>query len=298
MRYVLAGASGFLGRALRERLIGEGHEVTQLVRRAPQSPDQTWWDPARGQLEAGVLAGAGAVVNLSGATVGRVPWTSGYRRTLRESRIGPTTTLATALADMSEPPVLVSQSATGYYGMDRGAEELDEDSPSGDGFLAGLARDWESATEPAAKAGVRVVKLRTSAVFDQSGGVLRLLQVPFRLGVGGRLGSGRQYMPMVSLDDWLAAVRFTVDRADAQGSYNVTLPHPATNAELTSALGAAFHRPTLLPVPGLALRTGLGEFSAELAGSRRLVPRRLLEAGFSFSAPDVTSMVAAALHRS
>ncbi|GAA2757213.1 TIGR01777 family oxidoreductase [Actinopolymorpha rutila] len=297
MRFVLAGGSGFLGQALRTRLTGEGHEVTQLVRRPPQAADQRRWDPDRGQVDAEVLAGADAVVNLAGANLGRVPWTSSYRQTIRTSRLGTTSTLARALAELPDPPVFVSGSATGYYGKDRGDLLLDEDSPAGDGFLAELCRDWEAATDPADRAGVRVVHLRTSPVLDRSGGVFKLMERQFRLGAGGRLGSGRQYLPMIALDDWLSAVQFLVDRADARGPYNLTIPEPATNAEFTKALGAALHRPTLLPVPAVALRTALGEFSAEMLGSVRLMPRRLLDAGFTFAAPDVTALVDSALHR-
>ncbi|SDT07524.1 TIGR01777 family oxidoreductase [Actinopolymorpha singaporensis] len=297
MRFVLAGASGFLGQALRARLTGEGHDVTQLVRRPPQGEDQAQWDPDRGQVDAEVFSGAGAVVNLAGATIGRVPWTSSYRQTIRTSRLGTTSTLARALADLPDPPVFVSASATGYYGKDRGDLLLDEDSPAGDGFLAELCRDWEGATEPAERADVRVVHLRTSPVFDRSGGAFKLMERQFRFGAGGRLGSGRQYLPMIALDDWLSAVQFLVDRADARGPYNLTIPEPATNAEFTKVLGAALHRPTLLPVPAVALRTALGEFSAEMLGSVRLAPRRLLDAGFTFAAPDVTALVDSALRR-
>ncbi len=297
MRFVLAGSSGFLGQALRARLTGEGHEVTQLVRRAPQAADQARWDPDRGEVDTEVLAGADAVVNLAGASIGRVPWTPSYRQTIRASRLATTSTLARALADLPEPPVFLSGSATGYYGKDRGDLLLDEDSPPGDGFLAELCRDWEGATDPAERAGVRVVHLRTSPVFDRSGGAFKVMELQFRLGAGGRLGSGRQYLPMICLDDWLSAVQFLAGQADARGPYNLTVPEPTTNAEFTKALGAALRRPTLLPVPAVALRTALGEFSAEMLGSVRLIPRRLLAAGFTFTAPEVDALVGSALHR-
>jgi uncharacterized protein (TIGR01777 family) len=265
MRYVLAGASGFLGRALQSQLERDGHEVRRLVRREPRSPEEFRWDPARDELDAGVLTGAGAVVNL-------------------------------AVASQAEPPVFVVQVGSSYYGDDRGTEDLDEDSTPTAGFLAGVVRRWEQAAMPAEEAGARVIYLRSGAVLDGSGGALPLLSVPFRLGLGGRLGSGRQYMPMVSLPDWLAAVRFVVDDDGCSGAYNLTLPEPATNAELTRALGQAMGRPTVVAVPRFAMRAILGGFATELLGSRRLHPRRLLAAGFTFTAPDVNSLVAVALH--
>lgn len=298
MRYVLAGASGFLGRALHADLAGAGHDVIRLVRRSPQSPHESRWDPAHDQVDPGVLADADAVVNLAGASIGRIPWTAAYRQTLRESRVTTTRTLANAMASVPEPPVFVAQSAIRYYGEGRGDEVLTEESLPGRGFLAGVVREWEDATAPAERAGVRVVRLRTGVVLDRSGGAFPLMTTPFRLGLGGRLGSGQQYMGMVTLSDWLSAVRFVVERAHCQGPYNLTLPEPPTNVEFTEALGAALKRPTPVPVPAFVLRTVLGGFSIELLDSLRILPNRLLEAGFRFSAPDVTRAVAAALHRS
>ncbi|MEQ4205873.1 TIGR01777 family oxidoreductase [Actinopolymorpha sp. B9G3] len=298
MRYVLAGASGFLGRALHADLARAGHDVIRLVRRTPQSPHESQWDPAHDQVDPGVLADADAVVNLAGANIGRIPWTAAYRQTIRTSRITTTSTLANVLAGLPEPPVFVAQSAIRYYGEGRGDEELTEDSLPGLGFLAGVVREWEEATSPAERAGVRVVRLRTGVVVDRSGGAFPLIAAPFRLGLGGRLGSGQQYMGMISLTDWLAAVRFVVERPGCQGAYNLTLPEPPTNAEFTQALGAALKRPTPAPVPAFVLRTVLGGFSIELLDGLRILPSRLLEAGFTFTAPDVASAVAAALHRS
>jgi uncharacterized protein (TIGR01777 family) len=298
MRFVLAGASGFLGRALRADLEHDGHEIAQLVRRPARTPAEVHWDPDRGEIDPAVLAGADAVVNLAGASIGRVPWTPAYRRTLRQSRIGTTRTLARALARQPNGAVLVVQSGTAYYGKDCGTRELTEDAPAGDGFLATLAHDWEQASGPAELAGTRVVRLRTGVVCDAAGGAFPLMAMPFRLGLGGRLGSGRQYMPMVTLTDWLAALRFTVAQPACSGSYNVTLAQPTTNAEFTRAVAVGMHRPSLVPVPALAVKAVLGEFSWELIGSRRVRPHRLLEAGFTFTAPDVDSLVQASLHRS
>jgi uncharacterized protein len=298
MRYVLAGASGFLGRALQADLARTGHDAIRLVRRTPQSPHESRWDPAHDQVDPGVLADADVVVNLAGASIGRIPWTAAYRQTIRTSRITTTRTLANVLAGLSEPPVFVAQSAIRYYGEGRGDEELTEESLPGRGFLAGVVREWEDAASPAERAGVRVVRLRTGVVLDRSGGAFPLMTMPFRLGLGGRLGSGHQYMGMLTLADWVSAVRFVVERPDCHGPYNLTLPEPPTNAEFTQALGAALKRPTPVPVPAFALRTILGGFSVELLDGLRILPRRLLDAGFRFSSPDVTSAVAAALHRS
>ncbi|WP_020573295.1 TIGR01777 family oxidoreductase [Actinopolymorpha alba] len=297
MRYVIAGASGFLGRALRAQLARDGHEVTRLVRSEPRTPHESYWNPARGEVDDGVLSHADVVVNLAGASIGRIPWTSSYRETLRQSRIGTTLTLARALAGLDDPPAFIAQSATGYYGKERGTEEIDEYSPPGEGFLADLARDWENSTAPAEDAGVRVVRLRTGLVLDVSGGAFPLMALPFRFGLGGRLGSGRQFVGMVSLPDWVAAATFVAGQADARGPYNVSLPEPTTNAELTAAIGAVLHRPTLLPAPAFALRLMLNGLADELLGSVRVLPRRLLEAGFTFGSPDVTSLVTTALHK-
>lgn len=298
MRYVLAGASGFLGRALQARLTQEGHEVTRLVRRAPQGSNEVRWDPGKGVLDRRVLENADAVVNLAGASIGRIPWTESYRRTLVSSRVDTTGTLARELAALPDPPVFVAQSASGYYGKERGDEELDEDSAPGTGFLAELVRQWEQAAEPAERAGVRVVWLRTAVVLDRSGGVFPLMLLPFRLGLGGRLGSGRQFMPLVSLRDWVEVVPFVVERQESRGAYNVTLPEPATNADLTAAIGSALRRPTVLRVPAPLIRLGLGELSEELLGSVRLRPKRLLAEGFTFRDPDVRALVRAALGQS
>ncbi len=297
MRYVLAGASGFLGKALTAQLTADGHDVTRLVRREPEGPHESHWDPAHGEVDAGLIAGADVVVNLAGASIGRVPWTASYRQTLLRSRTTTTNLLATTLSAVPEPPVFVAQSGIDYYGKDRGPEDLDEDAEAGEGFLADLCREWEQAAAPAELAGARVVRLRTSIVLDRSGGMFPLMTVPFRLGLGGRLGSGSQVMTVIALTDWIGAVRFLVERPDCRGAYNLTLPHPPTNAEFTAALGAALHRPTRLPVPGVAIRTALGELSEGVLGSARVLPRRLLEAGFSFAAPDVTTLVDSALHR-
>ena len=293
MKVAIAGSSGFLGTALRQRLRSAGHDVVRLVRSDPTGPDESRWDPYAGQVDAAVLARCDVVVNLAGVPIAR-PWTAKQRRAILRSRVASTRTLAVALAGMPSPPALLAQSGVDYYG-NCGAEVVDESSPVGTGFLAGVTRAWEDATLPASATGVRVCRLRTGVVLDASGGALRLMLVPFRLGVGGRLGSGHQYMSAISLPDWVEATYFLMTNPDVSGAVNLVAPHPPTNAELTAALGRALHRPTAVAVPAVALRTALGELSTTLLGSVRAHPTRLTEAGYTFEHPDVAAIVGAAL---
>jgi uncharacterized protein (TIGR01777 family) len=295
MRIVMAGGSGFLGVHLRDALTGAGHQVVRLVRGAPRRPDEISWRPAEGGLDASALAGAGAVINLAGATIGR-PWTAGYRRTLRSSRIDTTGTIARTLAALPEgqrPATLVNASAVGWYG-DTGDREVTEEAPAGEGFMADLCADWEAATAPAEDAGVRVVRLRSAPVLHR--GALLKPQLPvFQLGLGGRLGSGRQWVAWISLPDWLAAARVLLDRADLSGPANLVAPGILTNAAFTAALGRAVHRPAVLWVPGVALRLALGGLADEALFSHRAVPGVLDRIGFRFRHPDVDGALRAAL---
>jgi uncharacterized protein (TIGR01777 family) len=292
MRIAVAGSSGFLGAHLVRALAGDGHEVVRLVRRPPDGPGEVRWDPKAGL--APDLSTVDAAVNLAGANVGR-RWTAAYKRTIRDSRVDTTATLARAVAAADpRPAVLLNASAVGWYG-DTGDRMVDEEAPAGEGFLADVSRAWEAATAPAEDAGVRVVRLRTGLPLDKRGGLLKPLLLPFRLGLGGRLGNGRQYLPWISLPDWLGAVRFLLDRPDIAGPVNLTGPEPVTNAEFTRALGAALHRPTLFPVPAPALRLVLGEFAGEALGSQRVMPAVLTRAGYPFAHPDVTAALAHAL---
>jgi uncharacterized protein (TIGR01777 family) len=296
VKYVLAGSSGFLGSALARDLTADGHEVVRLVRREAGRPDEVRWDPARGELDPAALRGADVVVNLAGANIGR-PWTPTYKNVIRESRVTTTATLAAAVAQQERPPVFLVGSGIGAYGKDRGDEPLTEESELGDGFLSEVVRLWEGAAEPARAAGSRVATLRTGVVLDSSARAFQLIALPFRLGVGGRLGSGEQYFPVIALNDWLRAVRFVAEHDELSGPVNLDLPNPPTNAEFTKALAAALHRPALIPVPGFVLTRLLGEFAWELVGSARAEPAKLLAAGFTFDHPTVEAAVAAALHR-
>jgi uncharacterized protein (TIGR01777 family) len=294
MKYVLAGSSGFLGKALTRDLVADGHEVVRLVRRAPSQPDEVRWDPAAGQLDPTALADADVLVNLAGANIGR-PWTPTYRKTIRESRVSTTATLAAAAAALDRPPVFITQSGVGGYGTDCGDRILTEDSELGDGFLADVVRLWEGAAEPARAAGCRVVALRTGVVIDRDAPAFRLLSLPFKLGFGGRLGSGNQYFPVVSLTDWLRAVRFVAEHDEINGPVNVVLPTPLTNREFTTALAKTLHRPAFVPIPSFVLTTVLREFAWELIGSNRALPTKLLTAGFTFTHPTAPQALTATL---
>lgn len=293
MRILMAGASGFLGTALRAHLIAEGHQVTQLVRDDPRSSDQVRWDPYRRVLDHAVVAASHVVINLAGAPIARWPCTSGYKKKILQSRMATGNTIAAAIAEVDARPAWINASAIGYYG-DRGDEVLDEASTNGSGFLAEVVRQWESVTQPARDAGARVCMIRTAVVLDSHGGALKLMKLPFKFGVGGRIGDGRQWFPTVSLTDCLAAVtRLATDEA-LEGPYNIVAPVAATNAEFTKALGRQLHRPTVLTVPSFAVKIGAGELSGEVLGSIRATPRRLDEAGFEFEHPTVDAQLEAA----
>lgn len=294
MRIVLSGASGFLGTTLARQLRAAGHDVVRLVRGDAAEPDQRSWDPANGGLDPAHLDGADTILNLGGAPIEHWPWTESYKDTILHSRLQTTGTLARTMAALDSSPALVNASGINYYGSDRGDEQVDEYSAAGDGFLADVCRQWEQATEPASAAGSRVVMMRTSLVLHRSGGVLKLIKIPFLAGVGGRLGSGRQFFPSISLTDYIAAaIRLATDPG-LSGPFNLVAPVPATNADFTQALGRRLHRPTVVPVPGFALRTAVGELANEMLGSLNAVPTRLTAAGFEFRHPTIDDQVDAA----
>lgn len=293
MRILIAGASGFLGTSLRTHLGDAGHQVTQLVRGEPRTPGQVRWDPYAGELDRDQVAGSEVVVNLAGAPIGHWPWTSGYKDKILQSRLVTTRTIATAIADVESRPALVNASGIGYYG-DRGDEVLDEGSTNGSGFLAEVVRQWEAATGPAQDAGARVCMIRTAIVLDRDGGALKLMKLPFQLGVGGQLSDGRQWFPSISLPDYLAAVTRLVTDGSLEGPFNVTAPVPATNADFTKAMGRQLGRPTFLRVPGFAIRLAAGDLAGEVLGSIRATPRRLDDAGFEFAHPTIDAQLEAA----
>ncbi len=301
VRIVISGATGLIGSALAASLDRDGIEVTRLVRRSPASPAEVSWDPraTAGRLDPAVLSGAAGVVHLSGASVAGGRWTAARKRQLRDSRIASTRAIVEAIAAAPDPPpALLCASAIGWYG-DTGDRPVTESAPAGSGFLATLVRDWEAAAA-AAPAGTRVVNLRSGLVLSGRGGVLGggvlgpLLPL-FRLGLGARLGTGRQYLSWIARTDEVRAIRFLLDHPGVTGPVNLTAPAPVTNAVFTAALARAVHRPALLAVPAVALRAGLGEASGELLGSARVLPEKLEQAGFSFRYPAIAAALAAEL---
>jgi uncharacterized protein len=297
MRVAITGSSGLIGSALADALRRDGVEVTRLVRRSPRQPGEIPWNPlaSDGGLSPAALDGVDAVVHLSGAPIAGGPWTKARKLQLRTSRVQSTKALVAALAKAASPPsALLSGSAVGWYG-DTGASESDESAPAGTGFLADLVRDWEAAAQPASQAGLRVVNLRSGVVLSRQGGMLGPLLPLFRFGLGARLGPGTQFISWISVTDHVAAVRYLLDHADIDGPVNLTAPVPVTNAEFTAELASTLRRPALLRIPAPVLRAGLGELSGELLGSQRVVPRRLLQAGFAFQYPRLASALAAEL---
>ena len=282
MKILLSGASGFLGSRLIPHLRDAGHETVQLVRREPADAGQRRWNPAAGVIDRAIVDDVDAVINLTGANVGSHRWTAAYKRLLIESRVDATTTLARAVAASEKTRTFISSSGVDFYG-DTGDTPVDEQSPPGDGFLADLCRLWEAATGPAEDAGCRVVHTRTGFPLAKDGGLLKPFYYQFKLFAGGRMGSGRQYMPWISLPDWLAAITYLLDHPDIAGPVNVTGPEPVTNTAFSAALGRALHRPSLVPVPGFALRLAVGELADATLESKRVLPRVLAEHGFPFA---------------
>jgi uncharacterized protein (TIGR01777 family) len=255
--------------------------VLRIVRRAPSNPDEVFWNPDTGEFDPSALAGVDAVVNLCGVNVGEKRWSGAFKQSLRDSRIGPTEVLSAAVVEAGVP-TLINASAVGYYG-DTGWRTTDETAPAGEGFMARLCEDWEAATSFAQQDGTRVVLVRTGLVLAPSGGILGRVKPLFSLGLGARLGNGRQYMPWISLEDEVRALLYVISHDDVSGPVNLTGPAPVTNAEFTAALGRTVNRPTPLMVPGFALRTLLGEFAEEgLLGGQRAIPAALERAGFEF----------------
>jgi hypothetical protein len=294
VKIAVSGASGLLGTALVPALEAGGHTVLRLVRREPGDAREVAWDPAAGTIDTDSLAGVEALVNLSGATIGR-RWTESRKRTILESRVQTTGLLASASTQIEpHPSVLVSAGGIGIYG-DRGDEILTEDSALGESFLAEVAKAQEAAADPAREAGIRVVGFRQGIVLSARGGALRKMSTPFKLGLGGRVGSGRQWWSWVSMDDVAAAYRLALE-GDLTGAYNLTSPNPATSAQFTRALGRALRRPTVFPLPAVAVKTLFGEMGeATLLEGQRALPARLLEAGFQFAHADLDDALAAAL---
>ena len=277
----IAGSSGLIGSALVYALRATDHRVLRIVRRAPSNADEVFWNPDTGEFDPSALDAVDAVVNLCGVNVGDKRWSGAFKQCLRDSRIGPTEVLSTAVVEAGVP-ALINASAVGYYG-DTGSRTTDETAAAGRGFMAQLCEDWEAATSFAERDGTRVVLVRTGLVLAPSGGILSRIRPLFSLGLGARLGNGRQYMSWISLEDEVRALLFAITHDEVSGPVNLTGPAPVTNAEFTAALGRTVNRPTPLIVPGFALRVALGEFAGEgLLGGQRAIPAALERAGFVF----------------
>jgi hypothetical protein len=289
MKLLVTGASGLIGSALVPFLTTDGHRVTRLVRSQPRSGAvEVQWDPEAGVRDLASLEGLDAVVHLAGENIAAGRWTVEKKARIRDSRVKGTKTLCEALAQLSQPPkVLVSASAIGYYG-DRGAELLWENSALGTGFLAEVCQAWEEATRPAMEKGIRVVLLRIGVVLSPAGGALAKMLLPFKLGLGGIIGSGKQYMSWIALDDVVGTIDHVLITDTLQGPVNAVAPHPVTNSEFTKTLRRVLRRPTLFPMPAFAARLAFGEMADELLlASTRVEPKRLIATEYRFRYPEL-----------
>jgi uncharacterized protein (TIGR01777 family) len=293
MRIAITGASGLIGTTLTTALEHAGHDPLHVVRREPTGPGELQWDIDAGTIDAAALEGVEAIVHLAGENIGQ-RWNDEVRRAVLDSRVDGTRLIAQTAAGLASRPVLVCASATGFYG-DRGDEIVDEDSVPGTGFLADVVEAWEAAAEPARAAGLRTVHLRQGIVLSKDGGALARMLLPFKLGTGGRIGTGRQWWSWVSLDDAVAAYLFALEQPLA-GPVNVVAPGAVTNLEFVKALGIALHRPAIFPLPATAVKAAFGQMGEEmLLEGQRVAPTRLEAAGFTFGQPDIESGLASAL---
>jgi uncharacterized protein (TIGR01777 family) len=287
-RIAITGASGLIGTALVGYLKSEGHTVQRLVRRPVVAPDEIQWDPKTGYVDIEALRGVDAVIHLAGVGVGDKRWSKKYKAEILNSRLLGTTAIANAVNEV-KPQVFISASAIGWYG-ESGNRAVVETDRAGDDFLAAVCREWEAAADIAT--GTRVVKIRTGLVLDPTGGALGRMLPLFRLGLGGKLGNGKQWWSWITLHDQIRAIAFLLEH-NISGPVNITSPNPGTNQEFTSALARALHRPALFPAPAIALKVALGGFSSEILGSKKVAPAALTEAGFIWDYPHITSALTA-----
>jgi hypothetical protein len=287
MRIAITGASGLVGTALAKRLSGQGHEIIRMTRQAA-GPGELAWSVEQGIFDPAQAEGLDVLAHLAGENVAEGRWSEEKKERIRHSRVTGTGSLCRSLAQLRQPPrVLVCASAIGFYG-NRGEEVLTEDSEAGRGFFPEVCAQWEDAAKPAAEAGIRVAHLRIGVVLSETGGALGKMLIPFKFGLGGRLGDGRQFISWIALDDLLDAIEYAIARESLAGPVNATAPNPVTNQEFTRALAAAVNRPALFPVPSFALRLAVGEMADEaLLASARVMPTRLLAAGFKFQFPEL-----------
>jgi uncharacterized protein len=293
MRFLIAGASGFLGSRLHRSLVAAGHDVTGLVRRAP-GPGQAHWDPYAADLDPDLVEKADVVVNLAGSPTLGNPHSRTWAENLRTSRVTTTQVLADAIARSNRRPAFLAGNGISFYG-DHGDEPVTEDADThGDAFLTEVTIAWQAAAQPAVEAGARVCILRTAPVLDRASAPLRQLLLLYKAGLGGRMGNGRQYFPVISLQDWVAAVTFLGEHDDVAGPVNLCCPQTPTNLEFTRELARVVHRPAVVPVPAALLRPAAGRMAPELLGSVRAVPRALIDAGFRFADRTVAQVLASA----
>jgi uncharacterized protein (TIGR01777 family) len=291
MRVMIAGASGLIGTSLIPHLRHSGHEVLRLVRRKPRAPDERGWDPPAGRVQDGALDGVDTIINLCGVGIADRRWSDARKQVIKDSRTEPTEVLASS-ASAHRIPTLINASGINYYGP-TGDREVDETAPMGTGFLAQVCRDWEAATSAAEDSG-RVVLLRTAAVLSPSGGMLGKLRPLFKMMLGGRIGTGQQFLPWISLDDEIGAITFLLQHPEVRGPVNLVAPDQVTNARFTEALGRAVHRPTPFPVPAVALRALLGEMAEEMVlTGPRAVPGVLERSGYQFQHPTLAKALGA-----
>ena len=295
MKIVITGSSGLIGSALVRDCEKKNFEVVKLVRRAPKQENESQWDPIKGIVDLNVLEKATAIVNLAGAGVGDRRWSKKYKKLILDSRVNSTETLANAIVNLKTPPsVFVSGSAIGFYG-DTADVAVDENANLGEGFLSDVVFNWEYAAQRVRSNNIRVVHPRTGLVMSKRGGLLKKILPLFKLGLGGKLGNGKQYWSYISLEDEIRAIHHVIDDVRLTGGVNFTNPNPVTNAEFTKSLSSVVNRPAFLNVPSLALKIALGEFSIEALGSSRILPSKLKAAGFKFNQPDILSTLNSAI---
>jgi uncharacterized protein (TIGR01777 family) len=298
MKILITGSHGLVGTALIKLLTTDGHQFVRLVRHAPAGSNEIEWHPNQGVINVASLEGFDAVVHLAGESIASGRWSDAKKQAILDSRVNGTTLLSRSLAQLSQPPaVFLSASAIGYYG-DRGDEQLTEQSAPGKGFLTEVCQQWEDATAPAAEKGIRTVRTRLGIVLDEKGGALAQMLTPFRMGIGGRIGSGKQWMSWIALHDVVGAMRFILFDSFVNGPVNFVSPFPVTNAEFTKTLGRVLSRPTFFPVPAFAVRLSFGEMAdALLLSGQRVVPAVLQSRGFGFQFPRLEPALRRILHR-
>ena len=295
MKIVITGSSGLIGSALVRDCEKKNFEVVKLVRRVPKQENESQWDPVKGIVDLNVLEKAIAIVNLAGAGVGDRRWSKKYKKLILDSRVNSTETLANAIVNLKTPPsVFVSGSAIGFYG-DTADVAVDENANLGEGFLSDVVFNWEYAAQKVRSNNIRVVHPRTGLVMSKRGGLLKKILPLFKLGLGGKLGNGKQFWSYISLEDEIRAIHHVIDDVRLTGGVNFTNPNPVTNAEFTKSLSSVVNRPAFLKVPSLALKIALVEFSIEALGSSRILPSKLKAAGFKFNQPDILSTLNSAI---